>query len=338
MKAWRFLALLFFFLLVVNGHARTDECTSFSKDLDKVYGFKPSKLTADEITARSAKLDEVWKAVRENVKTLRPCLVQEIVKRKDDGFFRFNASNLLFDLDPSDDVKRLMIETYAGVDLNDVNPQYWLPYMTRFAYEGYDTTPAAETWLKYPSIRYYLPQHGTVPMTSFKGALLLYGSVEEKFAVQSLIKMTGSSHPVQRIAGYAFLSELATDEADAFLREAEKKGLPPEAASMVNSHLKKPRMIEPRIGPAKTSRNEFLTALNSLVAGNPLKFTELTSSVSDGERDLVKVMGKEDIPLLRKARRYFSSSATPHSTEWHKTFTDIINTIRLNTTTTNKSK
>lgn len=322
--------LLLTFFLFCGVSALADECTSFAKNLDSVYGFKPSTLTREQITAKSAKLDEVWKAVRENRRTLQPCLLKELAKRKDDGFFRFNASNLLFDLEPTNEVKQLMIETYAGVDLNDIDPRYWLPYMTRFGYEGFDTTPAAETWLKYPSIQYPLPQHGTLPMTSFKGSLCLYGSVDEKLALRSLIKMTDSSHPVQRFAGYFFLTELATDEADGFLRKAEVKGLPQEVASMVSGYLKNPRTIEPRIGPAKTSKNEFQAALTALAAGNPMKFVQLTTEVSDGEKDVVKVMGKEDIPLLRKARRYMSSLATPHSPQWHKSFTDIINTIRVN--------
>lgn len=306
-----------------------DNCEIFSKRLDVVYGFKPSKLTAAEITAKSAKLDEIWKAVRENQKTLKPCLMNELGKRKTDGFFRFNASNLLYDLEQTDEVKRIMIDTYSSVDLNDINPQYWMPYMTRFGFEGFDTTSAAEAWLLYPSIRYYLPQHGTLPMTSFKGSLCLYGSVDEKYALTSLIKMTKSSNPVQQLAGYGLLAELATDEADAYLKEAEKGGLPNELAPMVTRYLSKPRLIEPRLGDPKTSRSEFLSALNSLVAGNPMKFIELTSAVSDGEKDVVRVMTKEDIPLLRKSRRYMASLATPHSTEWHKSFTDIINTIRL---------
>lgn len=329
MKTGRFFLLLFFFLLVSSGQVFADDCGLFSKKLDSVYGFKPSQLTAAGITAKSAKLDEVWKAVREDQKNLKPCLMKELGKRKDDGFFRYNASNLLYDLEPNDDVKRLMIETYAGVDLKDINPQYWLPYMSRFGFEGFDTTPAAEAWLQYPEIRYYLPQHGANAMTNFKGSLCLYGSVEEKFAVASLIRMTKSFHPVQRLAGFSLLSELAADEADDYLREAEKKGLPPEVEPMVTGYLKNPRLIEPRLGQPKTSRIEFLTAINALVAGNPMKFIELTTAVADGEKDLVRVMGKEDLPLLRKARRYMSSLATPHSTEWHKSFTDIINTIRL---------
>ncbi|HMT09203.1 MAG TPA: hypothetical protein PKA82_14460 [Pyrinomonadaceae bacterium] len=323
--------LIFISCLVVLycGQALGNDCTSFSNRLDSVYGFKPSKLTSAEKTAKSAKLDEVWKAVRDDVKTLKPCLLLEIDKRKDDGFFRFNASNLLFDLEQSDDVKRIMIGTHAGVDLNDINPRYWVPYMTRFGFEGFDTSSAAENWLKYPAIQYYLPQHGTLPMTSFKGALCLYGSMDEKYALASSVKLTASTDPIQKFSGYFFLTELATDEADTFLREVEKKGLPPEVASMVTMYLKSPRSIEPRLGQPKTSKSEFLVALNQLASGNPMKFIELTSAVSDGEKDMVRVLTKEDIPLLRKVRRYYSSLATPHSTQWHKTFTDIINTIRM---------
>ena len=80
---------IFAFCLSVffSGQAFGNDCVAFAKQLDIVYGFKPSKLTGAEITAKSAKLDEIWKAVREDVKTLRPCLLLEIDRRKDDGFF-----------------------------------------------------------------------------------------------------------------------------------------------------------------------------------------------------------------------------------------------------------
>lgn len=324
--------ILFCLMSLFTANSFANECPTFSKQIDEIYGFKPSKLTSAEITAKSKRLDEVWKAVREDKQTLRPCLLQEIEKRKADGFFRFNASNLLFDLDQTDDIKRLMIDTYAGVDLNDINPQYWLPYMTRFGFEGFDITPAAEAWLKYPGIQYYLPQHGTLPMTSFKGALCLYGSVDEKYAFASAVRMTSSTDPVEKLSGYFFLTELATDEADAFLREADKKGLPSEVEAMVKKYLTKPRLVEPRIGTPKSTRSQYVTAFTELAAGNPMKFIALSSEVSDGEKDVVRVMGKEDIPLLRKVRRYYSSLATPHSSQWHKSFTDIINTVRRQTT------
>src|SRR5687767_13204141 len=103
------LVLIFSLGLSVSGQT----CDELKTLIDKTYNFKPSKLTSEEINTKSSDLDKVWDLVGRNTSVLLPCLRSEIVQRKKDSFFRFNASNLLFKYDPSSETKRLMIDTYA---------------------------------------------------------------------------------------------------------------------------------------------------------------------------------------------------------------------------------
>ncbi len=168
-----FSAAVLAFALYVSGQT-CDELKGF---IDKTYGFKPSKLTAEQIDAKSAELDRVWNMVGKNTKVLLPCLRAEIEQRKDDSFFRFNASNLLYKHDHSVETKKLMIDTYSGADLADINLRYWLAFMAEFGEEGLDVTKAGEAWIRFPKPIYYLPQHGTRPIDKGVGALAIFGSM-----------------------------------------------------------------------------------------------------------------------------------------------------------------
>lgn len=309
----------------------SQKCDELKAVIDKTYGFKPSKLTREQITAKSSELDKVWEIVDKSPGELLGCLRNEIDQRKDDTFFRFNASNLLYKHDQSVETKKLMIETYSGADLADINPRYWLPYMAAFGFEGLDVTEVGKTWLRFPDPTYYLPQHGTRPVDKRVGSLAAFGSMDESIATPALAKLsTEEKGDIQSIAIWLLVNQ-ATDESDREVR-ALIRTLPKSLADSVLRDVLQPRPIEPRAEKPQINREEFVTALSELAEGKPGKFADLTVKVSDGERDMVVVMTQEDLPLIRKARRYYASMATPHSPEWYKNFTDVINTIRSKST------
>jgi hypothetical protein len=70
-------------------------------------------------------------------------------------------------------------------------------------------------------------------------------------------------------------------------------------------------------------------------SGSPLRtgetlrpFMELIAKVPDGERDAVMVLGREDLPLIRKVRRSFAASDNPDLIEDYPFFTGIIWTLQ----------
>lgn len=299
-------------------------CAAFQEMVDETYNFKPSKLTAAEREAKSAAMDKVWNKVKENGQELLPCLRDLIDARTHDAFFRFDASNLLIQLDRGEEAKKTLIKTYAEVDLADINLRYWMPYIAVLGYEGFDTSAAGETWLKYPNPEYYLPQHAALAVNKEIGALIIYGSMDEAIATPALARVAArENHPARDIA-VRLLMQQATPQSLEELKKLNLKGLSEATRQSVNDFLTKPNLLAPRAGAPKITREQYLDAFQQLAAGKPQAFMKLASEVPDGEKDAVAVLKPEDIPLIRKARRVFAAGATPHAAQWYKSFTGIL--------------
>lgn len=315
--------VLIFVLASCTVPVSADTCDEFNKLLDKTYNFKPSKLTVEQITAKSAELDVVWEKVKAD-KSLEACLRKAMDSRREDRFFRFNASNLLIQLDENEENKKLLLQMYGEVDLADINLRYWIPYIVSYGYVGYDTSLAGDNWLRFPDPKYYLPQHGTLAVNKVSGALIIYGSMDESYATPALLRIASDkAHPGREIAVY-LLTLQATAESFRGLSELDQTGLAEVSKTKIKTLLSQPSLLQRRSGEPKISRDEYLVAFKELVDQKPGKFMELASKVTDGEKDAIAVLTAEDVPLIRKARRFWASTGTPHAPEWYRSFTDIL--------------
>ena len=312
------------------------DCQKLKALIDKTYNFKPSQLTDEQITAKSAEMDVVWNTVGTNPKVYLPCLRPEIDGRTSDTFFRFNASNLIFKHDQSPETKKLVIEMYAQADLADINLRYWLPPIAQLGREGFDVTKAGETWVRFPKPVYYLPQHGTRPIDKGVGALGIFGSMDEAVATPALARLGSEANTDFRSVVLWLLVSQATPESD---RGVEKliASLPQPLGDRLKADLAKPKTVVPRDGTPKISREVLIKTMNELLENKPEAWIRFTTDVSDGERDVVAVFTEADLPLIRKVRRYYAANATPHSPEWYTSFTEIINTLRARADTKSKS-
>ncbi len=298
-------------------------CEEFQRLIDKTYTFKPSKLTPAERTTKSGEMDAVWEKVKAD-KKLIPCLKAALLQPTANSFFRFDGSNLLVSLDRTEESKRLLLSSYAYTDLADVNVSNWIAYLLVFGLEGMDTSAPAEVWLKATDPFYYLPQHGTLKVSKTIGALAIYGSMDERYATPALSSIAGQmEHPGREIATDLLIKQL-TPEAAMALSKLDRTGLSASVNLRIKTFLETPTFILPRSGPAKASRERYVAALDSLGKGKAEAFMELVSEIPDGEKDAVVVLRSEDVPLIRKARRFFASTGTPHAPEWYQSFTDIL--------------
>lgn len=321
------------FLTVAYSAASAKPCDELRAHVDKTYGFKPSKLTSEQITAKSAELDKVWKLVDSDPKSYLPCLRNEISKRRQDTFFRFNASNLLFKHDRSAETKKLMVETYAGADLADINLRYWLPQLAAFGREGLDVSKAGETWLRFPKPIYYLPEHGARPVDKGVGAIAIFGSMDENLSAPALKRLAAEENTDFRGVVLWLLAKLATKDSTAAAKEIGLK-LPEPLAARYLRDVSTPKLIEARAGKPKTSREAFIKALNDLLNDKPNEWSRLIAENPDGEKDMVAVFTEADIPLIRRVRRAYAANATPHSPEWYGSFSQVIYTLLSKAETT----
>lgn len=334
MKKLRLIWLILLIVCCVGG-VFAQECNELNQLIEKVYNFKPSKLTASEQNTKSLEMDKVWSLVKSNKTTLLPCLIEAIKSPKSDNYFKFDGSNLLISLDQSSDSKQILIDAYSKVDLNDVDLSYWMRYISVLGYEGFDTSKAGENWLKTENPKYYLPQHGTLAVDKKIGAVIIFGSMEEKFATPTLLKLALQKENIEQDLIVELLISQTTQESFEALRTLDLNNFSTLTQQKIKDLFNKPILIIPRPEP-KTSRQTYLEAFNQLTLGKFQPFMLLASTVSDGERDVVAVMKEEDVPLIRKSRRIFMLTANPHTAEWYENFTKILLTMNWKSFDTSK--
>ncbi len=304
---------------------QTDQCAHLQRLIKQTYTFKPSLLSEAEKTAKSGAMDRVWDSVKAKP-ALLPCLRTALADPKADGFFRFDGSNLLLSLDNSPESKVTLIQAYNVVDLNDVDLRVWVGQLARLGSEGFDVSESADKWMRFPGASYYLPQHGGYKVTVDNGAMFLFGSMDEAQATPALIKvLSDKNHPGREIALWALMNQ-ATTESLKFLKGVNPQEFSVKAQSSLSALLTRPALVVPRAQP-KNSRQEFVSAFQSLLKGDSGEFLTLVSQVPDGERDVVAVLKPEDLPLVRRVRRRIITAGNQHSIEFYNSFTLILQTL-----------
>lgn len=306
-----------------------DSCADFERTIKATYNFRPALLTEPERDQKVAAMDAVWETVKSDRARLLPCLRKALEDTQADAWFRFDGSNLLVSLDPSNSSKILLIKNYTASNLDDVDLRLWVSNLAHLGAADFDVSAAGDRWLSYSKARYFLPEHGAYEVKRFQGALFIFGSMEESQATPALFKIVSKpDHPGREDALLLLINE-ATPESLRALKQIHPSGFSADARKRLKGVLEQPKLIEKRAKP-KTSREEFLQAFKAMVNGNSRPFLDLVSEVPDGERDVVTALGRDDLPLVHKVRRLIVSNSNPHAIEFYDTFTDILRTMTRN--------
>lgn len=300
-----------------------DNCARFQQTVKSTYNFSPSRLTDSERNSKSAAMDRFWEMVKADQKRLLPCLLIALQDTNADKWFRFDASSLLVDLDPSPASKAIQVRSYTDADLDDVDLRTWVTVLVRHGFEGFDVSEAASRWLAYPQAKYFLPEHGGYEVSAFQGALFIFGSMDEAQATPALIKiLSQTNHPGREHSLWILMSQ-ATPESLRALKQVDARPFSAEARSKLQNLLNGADLLKPRAKP-RTDREEFIRAFREMLKGDSSKFTELVSRVPDGEKDAIAVFKPEDLPLVRKVRRMIIANGNQHAIEFYKSFTEIL--------------
>jgi hypothetical protein len=318
-----------------GGQSNLDsECGEFDRAVRATYDFRPALLSESQRNQKSAAMDRFWDMTKSQQRKLLPCLRKALNDPQANNWFRFDGSNLLVSLDPSESSKELQLRSYTAVNLDDVDLQVWVSTLARRGSEGFDTSDAGERWLSSSKASYILPLHGALQVDKFLGGIFIFGSMDETHATPALLRIAGTkAHPGRDVALSLLLMQ-ATPEAVRGLKSIDRAGLPSEVEAAVRKQIANPKTLTKRKVP-KTSREEFLTAFKSFINGDREPFARLVSAVPDGERDVVTVLKPEDVPLVRKVRRLMIANANQHAAEYYVTFTQILATMILETNTVN---
>jgi hypothetical protein len=303
-----------------------DTCAGFQQTVKSTYNFKPARLTDPERKSKLVAMDSFWEMVKADPERLLPCLRIAIQDASADKWFRFDASNLLVQLDPSPSSKNIQIRSYTDVDLGDVDLRDWVTVLTARGFEGFDTSEAGARLFANPSAKYFLPEHGPYQVNAFQGAFFIFGSMDESHATPALINILSQPNHPGREPAIVMLMAQATPESLRALKQVDASSFSGIARSALQGLLNGPDLFKPRAKP-KTSREEFIRAFQDLINGDPDGFMVLVKKVPDGEVDVVAVLKPEDLPLVRKVRRRIIANGNQHSIEYYKSFTKILMTF-----------
>ncbi len=271
-------------------------------------------------------MDAVWQMVHRNPARLLPCLRDALDRKSSDSWFLFDGSQLLVSVDPSHGSKKTLLGAMTKVSLDDVDLRTWVRDAAFLGVDDFDTSELGRRWLAYPKAKYYLVEHAAYEVNRGNGALFIFGALAERLATPSLVEICRtSSGESKEIATWLLMSQ-ATPEALSALESLDLSGLSEKARASQRALRERPALLVPRPSP-KTTRQEFLAAFNSFVAGDSKPFDHLVDSVPDGERDVIAVCTSEDLDLIRSVRRRFIARADPHAIEYYETFTQILMTM-----------
>jgi hypothetical protein len=302
---------------------KADPCAGFQQLIKATYGFKPSRLSESEQTAKSAAMDSFWEKAKSNSIETLPCLRAALQDPSADKWFRFDASGLLVEMDPSTESKAIQVRSLAAVDLDDVDLRVWVGVLARRGFEGLDVSAAGARWLTDPRARYFLPEHGGYEVKTFEGALFIFGSMDESQATPALLRIASQADHPGREPALRILMDQATPESLRALGKFTGVAVSTTTKNRMRQLLAGTDFLKPRSKP-KTSREVFVRAFQEMLDGDSSRFMELASRVPDGEQDVVAVLKPEDLPLVRKVRRMIIAGGNQHAIEYYNSFTEIL--------------
>jgi hypothetical protein len=298
------------------------DCAQLKALIESTYDFRPSQLTAEQLTAKGKQMDLVWQMVRGNGKALLPCLRNALKAPGADVMFRFDCSTLLVELDPSRASKELQVHCFTDVALEDVDKFRWISALAQLGLQGLDVSAAADKWLSDPKATYLIPEHGLFEYKGEEGALFLLGSMEEGQALAALRKIIAQPQHPGRDAAVRILVNLATPEALRALKDVDPAGLSAGAVKSLAALRGRPVLLQPAAKPL-ASRELVLLTLDTLF-----------EAPQSGARDLglvqamlpaaVAVLQPRDLARVREVRRKVATWANIHAIDAYNALTAIL--------------
>jgi hypothetical protein len=292
------------------------------------YVFRPSHLNAAEQAAKAALMDQVWKRVQDDPLTLAPCLRAALADPAADPFFLFDGSALLVAVDPGIESKALQTRLWTRAPLEEVSLRDWVETLALRGSEGFDVSAAGERWLAEPGRSYVRPADGST-IDAHLGALFLFGSMDEAQATPVLARLAADAHHPGRLEAIWLLVFQLTPQAVRALRTTDISGMPDEARAGIQALLDDKPPRPPAAGAQPQSRAPILEALRARMSGDEAAFDSLRTAAKGASwtAAMAAALTVEDVPLLRRARRYLAQTATAAAADDYLALSTVIGAI-----------
>jgi hypothetical protein len=325
-RAFQFIISLSAAVLFVNlrvPEQTADPCAEFNALVAKTYTFKSVQEPGLDPAQIEKNVDQFWNTVKSKKQVYLPCLRKAVEDPKSNPFFRYDGSNLLVEIDPSLASKSLQATVFMASDMDMMSASRWVTVLSYRGYDGIDTSKAAERWIGDHNNHYIFAEADNFRVGQYEGALFLYGSMEARMAVPSLIKVMRTPGNEGREAALAILATMGTQQAFDALKAVNPKEFSPDAQANLKAFLARKPPLTPRKKPQRR-RNDYLSVLQEVLKGRFGRYEATVELQEHGEADLISVMKPDDLPLLRKARRLVITGCSQDAIERYNSLTRVI--------------
>lgn len=317
-------------LLVTSAAAQQQGCAELQALKKQTYGFRPSKLSESQQSAKEKQIDRFRDLVEtEGGRGVR-CLREILNSETRDSFFLFDGARLLLQLDDSQVSLAVVSGAAARSDLGEINPATYVELALELAQHGVDTGALAEKYMKFPDVDGYTAEH-SFALDRPTGAIFLYGSMTPERADESLVPLLNAKETYVR--GTAALQLALNMTADSYRALAGLPGfddLPEYAQKQVIAAL---AYHPPETNAIPTySREQVLARLRTLPRTPEQMEAELKKEspvvgIANDEpfiRSAIGTLNAADLEAVRAARRAALMSVSEENLEEYAAYTRVI--------------
>ncbi len=286
-------------------YAQTAGCDDLRSVQEHTYGFDPPRLSAEQREQKSREMEGFWHNAKSLGPAAVPCLREMLASDKQDPFFLYDASALLFSLDTSPGSLAAITSALAGTSLTEVDPAEYVGLLIGLSRKGVDIAPLAEKYMTYPKADSYVPQH-SMKLARVDGAILLYGSMKPDVAEKYLEPLaTGKDSDARPAAIFALALNMTEASFRALHAGVELAGLPAVNEEVVLSIARYKAL--PAVPHTPLSRDQVLKRLDAVIRGDFEHIDPANPPYVAGDDAFEASAGAQltpaDVPVLAEARR-----------------------------------
>jgi hypothetical protein len=204
--------LLFAFFL--SPSTATAQSASIHQQIVETYSFQPHLLSTQQISQKSAILDQFWTKAKKESSLYIPELRKELGELKNPPFFLYDGSMLLLSLSNTPSDRKIALAAMAHCDLRDVQTKDYFLQVHRMATLNEDTTAAAFHVLEQPDFKVFIPQHSLMLGQNYVLVYLLLPTNEDYWLQRAMDRLKTESDDTAQKSLLLLLWYAQTDAAD----------------------------------------------------------------------------------------------------------------------------
>lgn len=251
---------------------------TFHSKVVSIYSFEPHTLGKENVSAKSAELDEFWSFVKTNVREALPLLRSELSNPSNSGFFFYDGAKLLLSLSQDNADRALALRSLPKADLRGVEHTDYLTTVHWFARNGFDTREAALRILAFPDFSAFIPQHSLTLAQNYSLIYMLFPMQETSFVRDLAERLEGEVDPQSQKSLLLALWYTITPAGDAAIKAfTERPGASVENLQYARELLSRRAGLTASSSSASSLREERTRLMQRPISDEALlEFDELT--------------------------------------------------------------